>query len=216
MIPSAKPQIEVKVCGLTRLEDVKTCDSLGIDWVGFNFWPHSKRFIRPELAKPVIASLTHAQSVGVFVNPTLAEVLDVIKVTGIQTIQLHGDESWDFIQSMPLPVIKAIPANRLNDWGGLKPNWTDKPSQLHYWLIDTPAGAAYGGTGQTFDWSLIAKAGLTRPFFLAGGLGPNNLAEASQQAQPFAVDLNSKVEVAPGIKDGDLIRACLQALRRVD
>ncbi len=209
--PLTPPQ--VKVCGLTRASDVSLCVSLGVDWLGFNFWPRSKRFIVPEAAAALVAQAQRAVPVGVFVNPSLAEVEHAVAVSGIRFAQLHGDENWDLIEAMPLPVIKAISADRLADWGGLKPAWRDH-SPLRYWLIDTPAGSAYGGTGQSFDWSRIASAGLDLPFFLAGGLGPDNVAEAVKQGRPFAVDLNSKVESAPGLKDGDLLRGAMASLDR--
>jgi len=199
----------VKICGLTRIQDVAACETLGVDFLGFNFWPGSKRYLAPEKAPALFAAMGQAVPVGVFVNPSRAEIERVLRHVDLKYLQLHGDEAWDFIDDLPLPVIKAIPADRLADWGGLAPGWPGKNDRVAHWLIDTPAGKEYGGTGRSFDWSLVAKAGLPRPVFLAGGLGPGNLAEAIALARPYAVDLNSKVETAPGVKDPDRIRECL-------
>jgi phosphoribosylanthranilate isomerase len=210
--------LQIKVCGLTRIQDVALCRSLGIDWVGFNFWPQSKRFIAPELARPLANAALGMKTVGVFVNPTLAEVQHAISVTGIAYAQLHGHETWDFIQSMPIPVIKALSADDLSSLQGLPltpSTSTSSLGPLRYLLIDSPAGAAFGGTGKAFDWSRLRDRNLPVPFFLAGGLGPANVLEAVAQTQPFALDLNSKVESAPGQKDASLLEACIRVLRPV-
>jgi phosphoribosylanthranilate isomerase len=111
---------------------------------------------------------------------------------------------------MKARIIKAIPHTRLPDLGGLKAHVKDKAAPPEYFLVDTQAKeGAFGGTGQVFDWGLLARHPLPRPFFLAGGLGPHNLAEALK-AKPFAVDLNSKVEIAPGRKDIKKVEACLK------
>jgi phosphoribosylanthranilate isomerase len=245
---SAQNTVQIKVCGLTRAVDVETCETLGIEWAGFNFWPKSKRYIAPEAARPLVASLKNTKPVGVFVNPTVDEVRHAVDVAGIRYAQLHGDEPWSLIASMPVPVIKALPADRLHDLQGLAadlladlavhqggaaslPDFAAhqggelplKPGRIAYLLVDTPAGPAYGGTGQPFDWSALApvpsvqtatQRALPLPFFLAGGLGPENVAAAVATVHPMAVDLNSKVESAPGIKDRKLLEACLRELGR--
>jgi phosphoribosylanthranilate isomerase len=221
--PPTTDSVQIKVCGLTRAIDVVTCETLGIEWAGFNFWPKSKRYIAPEAARPLVAQLKNTKPVGVFVNPTLAEVKHAVDVAGIQYAQLHGDEPWSLISAMPVPVIKALPADRLHDLQGLAENLVKHlstraphdPQRIAYLLIDTPAGPAYGGTGQSFDWSTLARSALPLPFFLAGGLGPDNIANAVATARPMAVDLNSKVETAPGLKDRGLIEACLRQLGRL-
>jgi phosphoribosylanthranilate isomerase len=209
--------VQIKVCGLTRAVDTAACETLGIEWAGFNFWPKSKRYIAPEAAQVLVAGLKNTRPVGVFVNPTRDEVMHAIEVTGIRYVQLHGDEGWPLISSLPVPVIKAIPANRLHDLQGLTKALAAEPERLAYLLIDTPAGAAYGGTGMAFDWAELAQKPPPLPFFLAGGLGPDNVAQAVAKVQPMAVDLNSKVESSPGLKDKDLLIRCLLALgRRLD
>lgn len=209
---TASEKILVKVCGITRLEDALALDALGVDYLGFNFWPGSKRYISPENAADIIARLRHAEPVGVFVDHTPAEIAAIAAQTGIKAAQLHGGEGWDALEKIALPVIKAIPHTRIADWGGLLPEWSPRSGQPRQFLVDTQAGRSFGGTGAAFDWSPLATHSFPRPFFLAGGIGPDNLAEAVRVARPFAVDLNSKVESAPGVKDVGLVEKCLEIL----
>jgi phosphoribosylanthranilate isomerase len=206
----------VKVCGITRLEDALALEALGARWLGFNFWPGSKRHIAPELAAPIIARLVTAEPVGVFVNHSAAEINAIAKQTGIRWAQLHGSEGWDVLDEVELPVIKAIPQDRLADWGGLRSDWdAHAAKQPRYFLVDTKTEQGFGGTGAAFDWSLLKAEPLPKPFFLAGGIGPGNLAAAVAAVSPYAVDLNSKVESAPGVKDAGLARECFEALARL-
>lgn len=207
---TASEKILVKVCGITRLEDALALDALGVDFLGFNFWPGSKRYIAPEKAADIIARLRHAQPVGVFVDHAPSEIAAIAAQTGIKAAQLHGSEGWDTIEKITLPVIKAIPHTRIADLGGLLPEWNLRSGRPRQFLVDTQAAGSFGGTGAVFDWSLLATHPLPRPFFLAGGIGPDNLAEAVRIARPFAVDLNSKVETAPGVKDVGLVERCLR------
>jgi phosphoribosylanthranilate isomerase len=211
--------VRVKVCGITRAEDARALDELsvggvGVDYLGFNFWPGSKRYITPEAARPLIASLHHALPVGVFVDHTPDEIARIAAITGIRVAQLHGAENWDTIARVALPVIKAVPQTRLNEWGGLRSEWDTRAraDQPGFFLVDTAAAGAFGGTGEVFDWSLLSGAELPRPIFLAGGIGPHNIIDAVRATYPFAVDLNSKVEVSPGVKDVEQVKRCLGAL----
>jgi phosphoribosylanthranilate isomerase len=215
---TAYEKIRVKVCGITRAEDALALDALGVDYLGFNFWPGSKRYIRPEAAAAIIAQLRHAAPVGVFVDHPPDELASIAAQTGIKAAQLHGSEGWDTLERFGLPVIKAIPHTRLGDWGGLLPEWALRSGQPRHFLVDTQAGpgsGGFGGTGAAFDWNLLKDAKLPRPFFLAGGIGPENIAEAVRVARPlglYAVDLNSRVETAPGVKDVALVERCLKIL----
>ena len=212
---------KVKVCGITRLKDALALDALGADYLGFNFWPGSKRHIDPARAAAIIAQLRHAEPVGVFVNHSAAEINAIAALTGIRWAQLHGTEGWDVLDGISLPVIKAIPHDRLEDWGGLRADWDRHPDkQPRYFLVDTQAGSSFGGTGAVFDWNLLrtreGRPGgppLPRPFFVAGGIGPANVGEAVRIAGPFAVDLNSRVETSPGVKDVGLVESCFAVIR---
>ncbi|HKP95824.1 MAG TPA: phosphoribosylanthranilate isomerase [Fibrobacteria bacterium] len=212
---------QVKVCGVREPAEAAALDALGVEWIGFNFHPGSARHIAPEAAAPLIRSLRRAEPVGVFADADPDFVIDVIAMTGIRHVQLHGGEDWEYVRRMPVPVIKALPHTRLADLGGLRApleaalRGGGPVSPLAFFLIDTQAGKAggFGGSGLTFDWNLLAEHSLHLPFFLAGGLGPRNLAEALGACAPFAVDLNSKVEISPGKKDLEKIRACLEIVR---
>lgn len=205
----------IKVCGIRESAEAAALDAMGVDWLGFNFHPGSKRYVSPEAAASMARGLKRAIPVGVFVDAPVAHVISVTKDTGMRLVQLHGSEDWEYVRLMPVPVIKAIPHTQLADWGGLRSGLEAAlasgagPGPLAYFLVDTSAGGAFGGTGKAFDWELLRKHPLPLPFFLAGGLGPDNLAEALRIG-PYAVDLNSKVEVSPGKKDLGKVKTCFE------
>ncbi len=203
-------RVLVKICGIKRPVDAEALDALGVDYLGFNFHPGSKRFVDPRRAGDMISRLRKAEPVGVFVDASPEHIAETAAITGIRWVQLHGEESWDILEKISLPVIKAVPHSRLGDYGGLKKEWEDRGGRPRYFLVDTQAGKEFGGSGQAFDWTLLKSHSLPVPFFLAGGLGPENLAAALKATEPFAVDLNSKVETAPGSKDIDSVKLCLE------
>jgi phosphoribosylanthranilate isomerase len=198
--------------------EAEALDAMGVAWIGFNFHPGSSRYVAPGAAAPMIRALKQARSVGVFVDAPIDHVISISKSVGLDFVQLHGSEDWDYVRRMPAPVIKAVPHTRLADWGGLKAPLqaalaAGSAAPLAYFLVDTAAGNAFGGSGLAFDWGLLAAHPLPLPVILAGGLGPDNL-EAALAVRPFALDLNSKVEIAPGKKDLAKISACLEAAAR--
>lgn len=204
----------VKVCGITRLEDALALEAMGARWLGFNFWPGSKRYVAPEAAAAIIAKLTTAEAVGVFVDHSAEEINALAAKTGIRWAQLHGREGWDVLDAVELPVIKAIPQDGLADWGGLRAEWDRHAAkQPRFFLVDSKTEKGFGGTGSAFDWELLKADPLPRPYFLAGGIGPANLADAVRATHPYALDLNSKVESAPGVKDAGRVARCFEALR---
>jgi phosphoribosylanthranilate isomerase len=202
----------IKVCGITRLEDAEALDAMGVDYLGFNFSPSSKRYVEPQAAASIIARLQHAEPVGVFVNAPLDRIHSIATKSKIRWAQLHGQEGWDILDLIRLPVIKAIPHTGLHDYGGLKAEWNKHISKPEFFLIDTQRGLEFGGSGQTFDWNDVDSHPLPLPFFLAGGLGPENLVAAVKCTRPYAVDLNSRVEFVPGIKDVELVKRCLSQM----
>jgi phosphoribosylanthranilate isomerase len=187
--------VRVKICGITRLEDALAAARAGADALGFNFWPKSKRYVDPRAAGEIIAQLPpFVAAVGVFVDPTREEALRAAELSGVHWLQLHGDESPELCAALPLPVIKAL---RVRDRASLD---ALARYEVAGFLLDADT-AGYGGSGETFDWSLAAEGARRAPIVLAGGLRPENVADAVRQVRPWAVDVASGVESAPGIKD---------------
>jgi phosphoribosylanthranilate isomerase len=200
--------IRIKICGITRYEDAKVAAGLGIDALGFIFYHKSPRYIPPEEAAIIIKQLPPFVSrVGVFVDEEFEKVIAIARATGIDTVQLHGTESPRYCHKMPLPVIKAFSVDPSSDLSLLE--------QYHVagLLLDTWAAGRRGGTGKTFDWT-IAKAACTKydRVIMAGGLNPSNLEEALDTVHPYGIDINSGVEIKPGIKNP---RKMLDAVRIV-
>jgi phosphoribosylanthranilate isomerase len=189
----ARPK--VKICGITRLEDALAAARLGADALGFNFWPRSRRFVSPAEVRAIVRRLPPlVTAVGVFVDPTRDEVLRAVDASGVGVVQLHGDESPELCLSLPLPVLKAI---RVADARSLAQLAS---YEVQGFLLDAPS-PGYGGSGATFDWSLAAEVARELPIVLAGGLTPENVAEAVATVSPWGVDVASGVESAPGVKD---------------
>lgn len=187
--------MRVKICGVTRVEDALAAARLGADALGFNFWPRSRRYLPPERARAIVRRLPpFVTAVGVFVDPTRDEVLRAAEASGVGVAQLHGDEPPDLCASLPLPVLKGI---RLDGRGALA---RLAAYDVAGFLLDAPS-AGYGGSGTTCDWPLAAEAARARPIVLAGGLTPENVAEAVRAVRPWAVDVASGVESEPGVKD---------------
>jgi phosphoribosylanthranilate isomerase len=212
--------VKVKVCGITLLEQTVAMSQMGVDYLGFNFWDQSKRFISIEKAKEMARVLKQSgktESVGIFVDQPLEEVQKVAQEVGLDWVQLHGSEPMSYVEALKernLSIIKALPAQKeiFETWFTQKvASSEDDPN---YWLFDTASATQFGGVGQVFDWSLLKHPRVSlKSYFLAGGLGPHNLQEALNKTSPYAVDLNSKVEVSPGVKDMDLVQKSLDIVK---
>ena len=207
MIPAEASVVRIKICGVTRAEDALEAVRLGADALGFNFWPGSKRHVTPEAARAIIARLPpFVTSVGVFVNQGEDELRSVAAASGIQVFQLHGDETPELCARLPLPVVKAIPVDQVRTLSRLL------SYEVSAFLLDTPS-RGYGGTGVPFDWSLAAGVSEVAPVILAGGLTPENVAEAVRAVRPYAVDVASGVEISPGVKDHARMARFVAAVR---
>jgi len=196
----------VKVCGLTEERGMEAAIAAGADAVGFNFWAGSPRCVTIDRARALVRRLpSQVETVGVFVNQPRGEVLSILGETGIRWAQFHGEETPAELNGFPHPWFPALrPAAhqepRLSDW--MSPCI----------LIDAHHAVTRGGTGHAADWERAAAWARQRPLILAGGLSPETVAAAVARVRPAAVDLNSGVESAPGIKDPQRLSRALAAL----
>ena len=202
----------VKFCGITRPEDAELAAELEAWAVGMIFWPGTARRCDPGVAAGIARSLRRrVETVGVFVNATLDHVASYVDGIGLTHVQLHGDEGPAYCQEVArrtgARVIKARGVRSRADVQALRPFHTD------FHLLDTGRPGRRGGTGETWDWSL-AQGGVDGvPFLLSGGLTPENVADGIAGAAPWAVDVASGVEAAPGVKDHERMRAFAAAAR---
>lgn len=201
--------IKIKICGITNLEDALYATECGADSLGFNFYKKSPRSIEPRKAAEIIAQLPpFVMPVGVFVNEHEDTIREIHQSTCIQAVQLHGDESPEFCQRFGGRVIKAF---QIRDKESLK-------TMAHYrvgaFLLDSYRKGVRGGTGTAFDWHLAVVAKTFGKIILAGGLTPENAAEAVKLVQPYAVDIASGVEREPGLKDHAKVKKFIAEVRR--
>ena len=201
---------EIKICGITRLEDALCAAACGADAVGFIFHPASPRCTTPDRARSIIARLPQGiVTVGVFVNQAKETVEKTVEACGIDLIQLHGDEAPAYcLHFPPERVIKAVSPRTPGELRSLD------AYRVRAFLIDRRDQSRYGGTGKLADWSLAAELRRMRPLILAGGLNPGNIEEALAVVMPQAVDINSGCESAPGIKDHALMQLMIGMIRR--
>ena len=201
--------VKVKICGLTNLPDAQAAAEAGADLLGFIFAEASPRRLTVEAAARITAEIpAHIVKVGVFVNPSEDLVLHALRECGFGLLQFHGEETPEFCTQFGVMSAKAF---RIRDERSLT-------ALLNYptdaWLLDTYAEKQAGGTGQTFNWDLaVAAKEFGRPIFLAGGLTPENVADAVRRVQPFAVDVSSGVELSPGKKDCGKVAAFIRATK---
>jgi len=201
----------IKICGLTRRQDVETAIAAGADALGF-IMAESVRSVSMGQAAGLIRDLPpFISTVAVVVDPGQETVKAVVGSGLFSHIQFHGHETLDIFEGIPLKKIKVFgisPTEQMPD--------TVKYDKADYFLFDAKVGNAQGGTGRTLDWNRLRAAKIGKPFILAGGLGPDNVADAIRTCRPSAVDLNSCLESAPGVKDAELIRKAVVEVRRAD
>ncbi|MDH5667270.1 MAG: phosphoribosylanthranilate isomerase [Nitrospira sp.] len=206
--------VKVKICGITNREDAQVAAAAGADALGFVMYKKSPRWVEPAVARAIIAELPpFVLPIGVFVNEEVGTVRSLVDECGFALAQLHGDESASYCQQLGRPMLKAL---RLRDRGSfLALAEFQGRAGVRGFLIDAFSEKAYGGTGQTVDWTLAAEVAGTVPILLAGGLTPSNVAEAVQRVRPYGVDVSSGVELTPGKKDREKVQAFLEAVRLV-
>jgi indole-3-glycerol phosphate synthase / phosphoribosylanthranilate isomerase len=211
LIKGAHEDVQVKICGLSTINQILYARDAGIDLLGLMFYEQSSRYIQPQAAKELLKTYEDGQVspdiVGIFVNEETNYINDITEQVGLHFVQLHGDESPEFCTQMHRPVIKALRLNEESD-----PHMTEIYAQ-NTWriLLDTPT-VRWGGTGETHDWVLARSIAQQTPIFLAGGLTPENIGEAIQQVHPWGVDVSSGVETN-GKKDVKKIRAFVEHTR---
>ncbi len=187
--------VKVKICGITTLKDAVNAVNAGADFLGFNFYKKSPRYISLSKAEAIIQKLKgRVKTAGVFVNEDIDTVNLAAGKLGLDLVQLHGDESPSYCLKVRKPVIKAIRVSSKQDLKGLG------RFRVRYFLFDSFSKGLFGGTGKGFDTKVLRGYKGKRPFFLAGGLSPDNAAKAVHEVRPFAVDACSGVESAPGRK----------------
>ncbi|HEY5969912.1 MAG TPA: phosphoribosylanthranilate isomerase [Chitinophagaceae bacterium] len=210
--------MNIKVCGITQLKQLQQLEALNIDYAGLIFYKDSPRYMGDKITgKQIKDADFDIKKVGVFVDPGYSELLDAIDEYGLDIVQLHGNETPEMCEELSgeVEVIKAfrIAGNESIDIDEMV---ADYDEVCDYYLFDT-AGLKerFGGTGQQFDWGVLKKAKIEKPFFLSGGIGPDDAGKVKAFTHPdfFAVDVNSKFELSPGLKDMASILKFLQAFK---
>ena len=200
--------MKIKVCGITQEQDALTLDCLKVDYLGFIFYTQSQRFIEPQKAKSIIEKLKHAKAVGVFVDEKPQTINTIAHNLKLDLIQLHGFESKKVVAQINFPISKVVHIEHQKT--PILPNYS-----VDYLLFDSKSKNEIGGTGVSFDSQILDSLQIKQPFFLAGGIGPHNLQKLlNLKPTPYAVDINSQVELSPGKKDFAKVKTCLKILQK--
>lgn len=202
--------MKLKVCGLTKTDQIHELISMKIDFLGFIFYEKSPRYVVNHLSLSEISGIKHSGKVGVFVNESVENIVAIAEDTALNYIQLHGDEEENFIDELRNKLnkeIKIIKVFRVgNEFGNLKFKIQNLKSDVDYFLFDTDS-KAFGGTGKTFNWQILNELEIPKPYFLSGGISPINFNDIQNiRQQPFAIDINSKFEIEAGNKDLEKIK----------
>lgn len=215
MFADPENRTKVKICGLTTLEDARFASGALADFLGFIFYPDSPRYIEPAKAGAIINWIEGPEKVGVFVNQPLDDVNSIARKTGIDLVQLHGNESPEYCDLVEKPVIKAFHITADKSATDLRIEIEPYADVADYYLFDSKTDSLWGGTGKVFDWEILKKVTDEKPFFLSGGLNPENIREAIKTVNPPAVDLSSGLEESPGLKDFDKIETFFEEMRSI-
>lgn len=202
----------VKICGITRAEDAITAASAGVDAIGLVFYQKSTRYVEIDQAKTIIAKLPpFVSAVGLFMDARGEFIREVLRRVPLDLLQFHGDECPADCGLYGRPYIKAVAMQDGINYAAYTTSYPDAAG----FLLDSHSAGQAGGTGQTFDWTKIPQVH-EHPLILAGGLRPENVAEAIQQVRPYGIDLSSGVESSPGVKDPGQIQALMNEVRKID
>ncbi len=210
--------MRIKVCGMTKAEQVEQLNEMGIEFAGFIFYPRSPRYVHKSMSATEIKKIKgKINKVGVFVNTPVEEVLKTVDQCGLYVVQLHGDESPKFCERIA-DYITVVKAFRLTEDDNVLWRIKDYIDVVDMFLFDTE-GAGYGGTGKKFNWDLLKGLNINKPFFLSGGIQPEdaeNIKLFQQDAVAkdlFAIDINSKFEIVPGLKDMELVKQFVDKIK---
>ncbi|WP_114789223.1 phosphoribosylanthranilate isomerase [Niabella yanshanensis] len=208
-------QPRIKVCGMTSIQQVQELAALGVDYAGFIFYEGSPRFVGSKIAGEDLKSLTGIQKVGVFVNETVEAILQAAADFGLNAVQLHGDEAPELCKTL-LDKVKVIKAFRVRgDETALAELLASYEDSVDYFLFDTRA-QEYGGTGKQFDWSVLTNTSINKPYFLSGGIGADDVEQVKgfiKTNNVFSLDVNSKFEIEPGVKDMERVKHFIQDIQ---
>ncbi|MFZ6024364.1 MAG: phosphoribosylanthranilate isomerase [Bacteroidota bacterium] len=213
--------MRVKVCGMTNTEQVMQLDAMGVEFAGFIFYPKSPRYVFRHMPRPEIKRIKgqHINKVGVFVNAPVEELLQTVDDCGLHLVQLHGDETPKYCEKVA-DYVGVIKAFRLREDDQVLWKIKDYQEIADMFLFDTD-GMGYGGTGKKFNWSMLKALNINKPFFLSGGIGPGDADElAGFVKNPvakdlFSIDVNSKFETIPGLKDMQAIEKFVKAIKQL-
>lgn len=209
--------MRVKVCGMTQIEQVDQLQGLGVSFAGFIFYPRSPRYVLRYLTTNDLKKENNINKVGVFVNSGAEEVLQMVDECRLHMVQLHGDETPRYCEKIA-DYVSVVKAFRLSDNDSIE--WMVKPylDVCDMFLFDT-MGVGYGGTGKKFDWNVLKDQNIGKPYFLSGGIEPGDEAALNEFAgHPeakglFAIDINSKFETSPGVKDLQKVKKFIGGLK---
>ena len=210
--------MKLKVCGLTKMDQIQELISLNTNFLGFIFYEKSPRFVLNHLSLEEISEINHQGKVGVFVNERIEKIVEISEKSNLNFIQLHGDEDEEFIKRLRQMLnenTKIIKVIRIGDdkTDELQKTINQQPSTVNYLLFDTDS-KAFGGTGKTFDWQILNEIEIPIPYFLSGGISLENIHQLSTiNHQPLALDINSKFETEPGSKDLEKIKTFKSLLK---
>lgn len=207
---------KIKICGITNLEDARFAAGALVDYLGFIFYVKSPRYIEPGEAGAIINWLEGPEKVGVFVNQPLDDVNQIARQTGLDYVQLHGDESVEYCELVEKPIIKVIHIEEETVEYLLKHQIEQYAEVADFLLFDTKIDEIWGGTGKSFDWAIIQELDITVPYFLSGGLNAENIKDAIETVQPYAIDVSSSLEQKPGLKDFGKIEAFMDEIRALE
>jgi phosphoribosylanthranilate isomerase len=204
-------QPKIKVCGLTKLDQIHELISMNVNFLGFIFYEKSPRYVLEHLSLEEISKINHLGKVGVFVNENLDKIIEIAEKSNLNFIQLHGDENEEFISELRKilnPKVQIIKVIRISNQSSdeLQKTINQQQSTNNYLLFDTNS-KAFGGTGKTFDWNILNEIEIPIPYFLSGGISLENIGNIELlNLKPFALDINSKFETEPGNKDVEKIK----------